>query len=128
VGVDVVSVSTVAASWSRFGTAYLARVFTDHEVDVCGGSEPDVSRLAARFAAKEAVVKVLRPLDEPVNLRQVEIVTEPGGWCEVQLHAGVARIAEREGLEQISVSMSHEGDTAVAMAMGTFAPRAGGAS
>lgn len=120
VGVDVMSVEAVAGSWSRFGTAYLDRLFTEHEVDACGGAAPDPARLAARFAAKEAVVKVLRPGDEPVNLREIEIRRAPEGWCDVVLHGGVARMAEREGLEQISVSMSHEGSTALAMAMGTF--------
>ena len=120
VGVDVASVSAVSASWSRFGDAYLARVFTEHEIEVCGGPDPDTGRLAARFAAKEAVIKVLRPVDEPVNLRDIEIRRDPGGWCTVELRAGAAHIAEREGLAQITVSISHEGELAVAMAMGTF--------
>lgn len=120
VGVDVASVSAVSASWSRFGDAYLARIFTEHEIELCGGPAPDAGRLAARFAAKEAVVKVLRPLDEPVNLRDIEIRRDPGGWCTVELRAGLAHIAEREGLVEITVSISHEGELAVAVAMGTF--------
>ncbi len=69
VGVDVVAVSDVAESVDRFGDRYLDRIFTPHEVAYCrsehgsgrGTQGYSAESLAARFAAKEAVVKVLRP-------------------------------------------------------------------
>ena len=58
VGTDLTCVADVASSIERFGDRYLRRLFTDHELDATGGAP---ERLAARFAAKEATVKVLRP-------------------------------------------------------------------
>ena len=69
VGIDLTSVAEVAASVARFGDRYVERMFTPHEQAFCrigdgpGGPGPyRVESLAARFAAKEAVLKVLRPL------------------------------------------------------------------
>ena len=74
VGTDLVHVPDVAASIDRFGARYLHRVYTDAELDTCrsgaGGWSPE--RLAARFAAKEAVLKVLRPADG-VSVRDIEV-------------------------------------------------------
>lgn len=68
VGIDLTSVDEVAASIARFGDRYVARMFTPHEQAFCRiGDGPEANRpyrvesLAARFAAKEAVLKVLRP-------------------------------------------------------------------
>ena len=66
VGTDVVAVHQVADSVARFGPRYLQRVYTDHELDSCAGSPTfRAARLAARFAAKEATIKVLRPSRPP---------------------------------------------------------------
>ena len=69
VGIDLTSVAEVAASVARFGDRYVERMFTSHEQAICrretGPEEPGHYRtesLAARFAAKEAALKVLRPL------------------------------------------------------------------
>ncbi len=119
VGTDLASVSAVRGALERFGPRYLARVYTAHEVDTCGATSPDPARLAARFAAKEAVIKVLRPADDPVDLRDIEIHRAPDGSSEVVLHGGAARLARRSGVTDVVVSMSHEADFAVATALGT---------
>jgi holo-[acyl-carrier protein] synthase len=62
VGTDLVNVDEVAASIERFGDRYLSRIFTSQETAACSGPNgPSAERLAARFAAKESVVKVLQP-------------------------------------------------------------------
>jgi len=108
IGVDMVAVADVDASLERFGGRYLVRVFTPHEVESCVGRRR-AERLAARFAAKEAVVKVLRPdPDDALPWCDIEIWRHTAGWCEVRLHGRAARIARRAGLGAWSVSMSHE--------------------
>jgi len=62
VGIDLVSVDAVRQSLSEHGEHYLSRVYSEREVRDCTTpSGPDPERLAARFAAKEATLKVLRP-------------------------------------------------------------------
>lgn len=125
VGIDLVPVGEVEDSLHTHGDRYLRRIYTPREVeesrrrgDVC----PE--RLAARFAAKEAVMKVLRPsAGEALPWRAIEVRRAPGGWTEVGLSGGAAAAAARQGLGPMSVSLSHAGAYAAAVAVS-----AGGAS
>ena len=92
VGTDLCSVQDVADSVERYGDRYLRRVYTDHELEYCS-SDParSAERLAARFAAKEATVKVLRPNDARPDWRTIEVRRDPSGWCELSLTGSAAR-------------------------------------
>lgn len=122
IGTDLVEVATVAESIERFGSRYLQRIYTPDELAYCdaGGAER-VLRLAARFAAKEACIKVLRPADGGIAWHWIEVVKMPGGWCELALHGGAARLAEASGIRHLSVSLSHERHYAVAVVAATMA-------
>ena len=82
VGADVVAVHQVAESVDSFGSRYLERIYTRHELSSCAGS-PAVraASLAARFAAKEATIKVLRPVGHQPDWRSVEVRRHSEGWC-----------------------------------------------
>jgi holo-[acyl-carrier protein] synthase len=122
VGTDVQSIEEVAASIARFGESYVRRLYTDHEVDCSGGTGPDAAPgLAARFAAKEATIKVLRLNDEFPGWTSIEVLRQPGGWCELGLHREAKRMAERAGVRQLSLSMSHGAGIATATVVGLFA-------
>ena len=115
VGIDLASVADVREAVAAHGDRYLRRVYTAQELLDCGG---DPARLAGRFAAKEAVIKVLRPLrDTALPWSDIEVLRHPEGWTEVRLAGSAALRAEHEGLAAFSVSMSHEGDTACAVVM-----------
>lgn len=120
VGVDLASVGAVEASLERFGERYLRRVFTPAEVADCPPGPARPSQLAARFAAKEAVVKLLRPGpgEEPA-WRDVEVLRSPGGAPTVRLHGWAERLADRRDVERVAVSMTHEAGIAAAVAVGT---------
>ena len=76
---------------ARFGDRYVGRVYTAHEVSCCQGTPPVVAAgLAARFAAKEATIKVLRPAGSNPPWRSIEIRRDPSGWCSVNLTDGAA--------------------------------------
>lgn len=121
VGTDLVEVATVAESLRRFGRDYLERIFTADEIVYCvSGGDEQVRRLAARFAAKEACIKVLRPLDGGIDWRCIEVRKMPGGWCDLLLHGGVADFAAAQRLSHWSVSVSHERDYAVAVVSASF--------
>jgi holo-[acyl-carrier protein] synthase len=116
VGVDLVRVADIAASLARFGDRYAARVYTLDERAYCFGDESQAARrLAARFAAKEATLKVLRPAaDDGVAWQSIEVRQLAEGACEVQLHGEALSLARRVGIAELSVSMSHEQEYATA--------------
>ena len=116
VGADVVAVRQVSESVDSFGSRYLNRVYTEHELQSCSGS-PDVraASLAARFAAKEATFKVLRPIGQQLDWRSVEVRRHAGGWCTMALSGDAATLAEDAGIADLAVSLTHEGDIAAAV-------------
>jgi len=117
VGIDLVAVDAVAASIRAFGERYLTRVYTERELHDCrlADERPDASRLAARFAAKEAAMKVLRTADEALPWRSLGIVRDGSGRPCLELDPVAQGVARRSGVEAIDVSLSHEGAYAVAV-------------
>jgi holo-[acyl-carrier protein] synthase len=77
-----------------------------------------VERLASRLAGKEAVLKALGTGIRGVGLRDIEIVTTPVGRPTVVLHDRAAAAANRAGIERVEVSLCHEEDYALAVAVG----------
>ena len=116
VGADVVAVHQVAASVEDLGARYLERIYTEHERISCAGS-PSVraAGLAARFAAKEATIKVLRPAGHQPDWRSMEVRRHPEGWCTMALTGHAASLADQAGIGDIAVSLTHEGDMAAAV-------------
>jgi holo-[acyl-carrier protein] synthase len=116
VGVDVTNVADVAESLQRFGDRYRHRLFTEHELASCPG-EPDLAAasLAARFAAKEAALKVLRPSGARPAWRSIEVRRHQDGWCDLQLHGEAARLADAEGISDLAVSLTHDAGIAAAV-------------
>lgn len=104
-----------------FGARYLDRVYTPVEQASYAAGGP--ASLAARFAAKEAVLKLIGTPDG-VDLRSVEIRTATGGRPEVHLTGRAAELAEESGMDiaGIDVSLSHTDDLAMAVAVGLQHP------
>jgi len=126
VGMDLVSVDEVAESVRRFGDRYVTRIYTLHEIDSCRGRSVGVDgsdglaveSLAARFAAKEAVMKVLRPVGVQLDWRSIELHQMTGGWCEIRLSGRAASMAAEAGIDELSVSLTHEASVAGAVVVG----------
>ena len=126
VGVDLVVVADVTRSVQRFGDRYIDRIFTAHEIMCCRtpdrSQEPStayfVESLAARFAAKEATVKVLRPEGPRPDWRSIEVHRDPGGWCEIRLRGRAAELAVDAGIAELAVSLTHESTMAAAVVVG----------
>jgi holo-[acyl-carrier protein] synthase len=117
VGTDIVDVADVEGAMRTFGDRYLNRVFTEAELGYClaVGRTP-APHLAARFAAKEAALKVLRPTkDDAISLKSIEAVRTEGGWCELSLSGAALALANRAGLVGFSMSLSHEARYATAV-------------
>ena len=117
VGIDLASVDTVRESIRDHGDRYLQRIYTEAELHDCAGPEGAVpERLAARFAAKEATIKVLRPTEEEsIPWHDIEVVRHPSGWVELQLSGAAASLAAERGLDDFELSVSHEAGFAAAV-------------
>lgn len=118
VGTDIIAVERVGRLLHDRGRAFLDRWFTEAEIAYCVAKADPAQHLAARLAAKEAVVKVIRiPWDGPIPYRFVEISADPQGSPIVRLSGRVAQAAARSGIGPIEVSLSHCREYAVAVAM-----------
>ena len=117
VGCDVLSIQDVADSVATFGDRYLRKVFTSGEIDDCQGHY--FHGLAARFAAKEAVIKAFADPDMPFPLREIEI-TRDGPLPRLRLSGSVAERARRQGWLSSSVSLSHADCHAMAVGVVIF--------
>jgi len=116
VGVDLCLVADVAESLCRFGDRYRQRVYTDGELEYCSAKPAlEAQRLAARFAAKEATVKVLRPSGWWPEWRTIDVRRHADGWCELHLAGAAATLAAERGIAALSVSLTHEGPFAAAV-------------
>ena len=115
-GVDLVRIERIERAVSRFGQRFLDRVYTPDEVRY---SRNRASELAVRFAAKEAVSKALgvgmRVLSpQGIGWLDVETLNERGGKPFVILHNRAKALAEEQGLDAWSISLSHDGGIAIA--------------
>lgn len=115
VGCDVVAVHDIEDSLTSFGDRFLSRIFTDREIAYCAGRAP---QLAARFAAKEAVIKAFAAPDEPFSPTEIEIVPR-GQVPTLALHGAMAALAHRQGWGEASVSLSHTDCHAMAVVVVT---------
>ncbi len=114
-GIDIVKVERIAAAIERFGMRFANRVLTPREQRYVR-QRPET--FAGRWAAKEAVSKVLGLGVRGVGWRDIEVERLPTGQPSVNLHGRAAQRAEQLGMGRIAVSISHEAEFAVAVAFG----------
>lgn len=114
-GIDIIKVERIRASLERFGTRFTNRVLTPSEQRYVR-ARPET--MAGRWAAKEAVSKVLGLGVRGIGWRDIEIERLPTGQPAVRLHGRAQARAEQLGMGRIAVTISHEADYAVAMAVG----------
>ncbi len=117
-GIDIIKVERIRAALDRFGPRFSGRVLTDAERRYVR-DRPET--MAGRWAAKEAVSKVLGLGVRGIGWRDIEIERLPTGQPAVRLHGRAAARAEQLGMERIAVSITHESDYAVAIAFGVRA-------
>ena len=114
-GLDISEIDRIEAVISRYGTSFLERIYTPREVRYCESHKNKFERYAARFAAKEAAMKALGTgWRSGVRWRDIEVANAPSGKPTLNL-AGVSReIADRLGVKNIGLSITHSGNLALA--------------
>src|SRR5262245_1656194 len=121
-GIDIIKVQRIRDTLAKFGARFSGRVLTPAEQRYVR-DRPET--LAGRWAAKEAVSKVLGLGVRGIGWREIEVERLPTGQPAVRLHGRAAARARQLGMSRIALSISHEADYAVAIAFGVRS--AGGA-
>jgi len=115
IGVDIVEIERVESAIKRWGERFLSRIYTETELRTC---QDRLLSLASRFAAKEAVMKVLGTGGKGIDWREIEVLTGDDGKPSVKLYGQALNKAEELNLKEVSVSLSDSKQHAVAVAIG----------
>lgn len=127
VGTDLVEVERLRTALGR--TAGLReRLFTQEEWDYAARHRDPLPHLAARFAAKEAVMKALGAGIDSIAFADIAVQRSDGGQPSVLLTGSAARVAQDAGVRSWKVSLTHTDSIAQAVAIALGAPSSGGPS
>ena len=111
IGIDLVRVSRIERVIERWGERFVDRVFTADEANVCQGRPYPFSAFALRFAAKEAFSKALGlGMRKGLRWKEIEVFNYPSGKPCLKLHGASLEICHREGIHNIHLSLSDEGE------------------
>lgn len=115
VGIDIVEIRRVEAAIERGGKRFLNRIYTEVELKTCLNRS---ASLASRFAAKEAVMKVLGTGGTGIAWREIEILSGSDGKPSVKLYGQALSKAAQLHLTQVCISLSDSKEYALAVAIG----------
>ena len=115
VGVDIIEIPRVERVYARYRERFLRRIYTEREIAYCRGRAP---QLASRFAAKEAAMKALGTGVRGIRWRDVEVVRGRGQAPRIELHGTARARADRLGMSDLALSLSHSKEFAVASVVG----------
>jgi holo-[acyl-carrier protein] synthase len=114
-GLDIAEIDRITAAITRHGAAILQRLYTPTEVAYCESHKNKFERYAARFAAKEAAMKALGTgWTHGVRWRDIEVANAPGGKPTLRLQGVARQFAEKLGVKNISLTITHSGNLALA--------------
>lgn len=115
IGIDIIEIPRIKAAITRQGEKFLKRIYTDTELKLYRWKLPS---LAVRFAAKEAVIKALGKTTTGAKLKDIEILANDKGKPLVNLYGEAQNQAKALGIDEITVSLSHSKEYAIAIAIG----------
>jgi holo-[acyl-carrier protein] synthase len=115
IGTDIIEIHRIEQAIRSRQGSFLRRIYTEAELELC---QNRASSLAARFAAKEAVMKALGTGANGISWQDIEILSNSQGTPIVQLHAQARNKAEENRVAKFSVTMSHCKEYAVAVVIG----------
>jgi holo-[acyl-carrier protein] synthase len=114
IGVDIIEIDRIEKLIQRWGKTFLNRVFSRSELE----HYSNVSSLAVRFAAKEAVLKALGACDKGISWHDIEILAEVNGKPLVNLIGRAKLQAEAAAIKNFNITLSHSKEYAVAFVVG----------
>jgi len=116
IGTDIIEIERIRRAIEHWGDRFLNRVFTKNELSIYGHR---AHSLAASYASKEAVMKLLGTGNRGVAWREIETLYHPSGKPLIRLNGRAKKQAEKLGIKEIEVSLSHSRDNAIATAIGS---------
>ena len=115
IGIDIIEIARIKKAITRWGEAFLHRVYTDAELE---RYREKPSSLAARFACKEAVMKLLGTGRNGLHWREIETLSHPSGKPRLNLYGRAQNQANKLGINEIAVSLAHSKEYAIAYVSG----------
>ena len=112
-GIDLIEIQRFENAINRHQDRLLNRIFTDKEI---AETDRNISSLAARFAAKEAVAKALGTGIGPVAWKEIEILRDEVRRPILHLHGNAKKVSTKRNLVHWSISLSHTHTHAIAVA------------
>jgi holo-[acyl-carrier protein] synthase len=117
-GIDLVDCPRIEAMIERHDERFVQRVFTAAEQAYAEANKNKIEKLAGRFAAKEAILKLMGTgWRGKIAWTDIEIINNSSGQPEVTLDGEVEKIADKLGIKHISVSITHTANFAIASAV-----------
>jgi holo-[acyl-carrier protein] synthase len=120
IGSDICSIERVNSVWTKYGERFLDKVLTAGEKKYVLSVKPEdaASKIAARFAAKEATVKALGTGFRGVSFQEIEVVRRPSGEPSLKLSGRAAELQRQLNLQALELTISHEREYAIAFVLG----------
>jgi holo-[acyl-carrier protein] synthase len=116
IGTDIIEIARIKQAIDRWGERFLRRIYTEPELNLFGKR---AEALAARFASKEAVMKLLGTGAKGVGWRDIETLAYPSGKPSIKLYGRAQNEANKLGIKEIDISLAHSREYAIAAAIGT---------
>ncbi len=117
-GIDLVDCPRIEEMLARHGERFIQRIFTAAEQAYAESNKNKIEKLAGRFAAKEAILKLVGTgWRGKIAWTDIEIINNSSGQPEVTLDGEVEKIAGKLGIKHISVSITHTANFAIASAV-----------
>lgn len=113
-GVDIIEIERIGKIVNRYKHRFLNRIYTPQELSYCNNR---INQLSTRFAAKEAVMKALGT-GTKVNWKDIEVTRNPGEAPQILLHGKAKTHALITKITNLSVSLSHSREFAIAVVVG----------
>ena len=114
-GTDIIEINRIKEAIENLGDKFLKRIFTENEIEYCEKHKNQkYEHYAARFAAKEAILKAISEKKSILNWNKLEIINLPNGKPQINF------LDKIENLEDIDISIAHCRNYAVANVIATF--------
>jgi len=117
-GIDIVEIERFKKAKKKWGKHFLDKIFTTNEINYSKKKRFQDQHFAARFAAKEAVLKAFgEKLSSINNWKDIEILNDKSGKPYISFHKSAKKLKTKEKIDDVVLSMSHCKDHAVATAI-----------
>jgi holo-[acyl-carrier protein] synthase len=124
-GIDLVDFPRIEEMINRHGDRFINRVYTAAEQNYADKNKNRVEKYAGRFAAKEAILKLIGTgWRGKIAWTDIEVINNSSGQPQVTLDGEVKKIADKLGISQISISITHTANFAIASAVAIVSAKA----